>query len=67
MGKAGVTSLVIPAMMMFCVRSCCGSIVTTHTLGILDCTAWLVPFHNVITGEACMQTASPTVGNVWCS
>ena len=39
---------------------------TVHMLGILACTAWLVLFRNVITGEACMQTASPTVGNVWC-
>ena len=37
-----------------------------HTLGILDCTIWLGLFHNVITSEACIQTASPTVGNVWC-
>ena len=52
--------------MKLCVKSCCGSIMTVHMLGILDCTAWLGLSRNAITGVACMQTASPTVGNIWC-
>ena len=65
-GKAQGYTLVIPADEALCIKSCCGSIMTVHSLGILDCTTWLGLFYNIITGEACMQTASPTVGNVWC-
>ena len=48
------------------VRSCCGSIMTVHMLGILDCIAQLGLFCKVITGKVCMLIASPAVGNVWC-